>query len=787
MLAERAGVSVATIGALEEGLRRRPHPHTLAALADALGLSSDERARLLESASSSPASTAAREPPTNPATRLAPAEAWSGDQDLAAPTTASPGPPSARPRLPVPPTALIGREAELAAATAQLDPARSSVRLLTLTGPGGVGKTRLGLAVAAALADAYADGVFFVDLAPLHDARLVAATIARVLQVPGSGGRSARELLLEYLRDRQVLVILDNFEHLLEAASLMAELLATCSRLAMLVTSRTALRLRSEQRFVVGPLITPPDDALSVEATRAAPAVQLFVERTRAISPDFALDANNARAVGAICRRLEGIPLAIELVAARAELLGPQALLRRLERGMPLQMSGPPDLPERQRTLQHTLAWSHELLEVAEQTVFRRLAVFAGGWTLEAAEAVCSDSTVTEDDVLDVLGRLVDKSLVEINRADPSSRYRLLEIVRDYAIERLQESGELEALRARHLNWCVTMAEHAEAALDNPDAALWFNQLDSELDNLRMALEWSETSGHTETGLRLAGALRWFWDLRGHAREGRGHLARLLNQAAPDYPTETYVKALNAAGYLAVYQDDHAAARTYCEKAAELAGELNAAHERAYALRMLALVAWREGDLEAAAKQFTYALAAYQAIGDQQSFARASISVANISWMQGLREQAIAGYQDSLVLARASGLKHETAMALQGLGHAALVEGDRARAGDILRECLQMFKELGDKPCGSATLELCACLAAAEGRSADAARWFGIAETTREAMGRGFSLATFRSAYDQGIAIARAALGDDAFLAAWAFGRTMSLDEALTQAAAVPG
>jgi predicted ATPase len=688
--------------------------------------------------------------------------------------------------LPVPPTALIGRESEVEACAAALDPARSVGRLLTLTGPGGVGKTRLALAVAAGLADTYANGVVFVDLAPLHDQRLVPATIAHALQMHGSGGRSARDLLLEHLRDRQLLVVLDNLEHLLDAAPLLAELLAGCPRLCMLVTSRTVLRLRSEQRFVVGPLATPADDVLSVEATTASPAVRLFVERAQAVAPHFVVDASNAQAVGAICRRLDGIPLAIELVAARAELLAPQALLRRLEGRLPLLMAGAPDLPERQQTLQRTLAWSHDLLGPAEQTLFRRLAVFAGGWTLEAAESVCAGDDVAEDMVLDVLGHLVDRSLVDVNHGDPDLRYRLLEIVREYARQKLAEAGEFAWLQARHLSWCVALAERAESALEHPDAATWFNRLESELDNLRAALDWSETSRDTEHGLRLAGALRWFWDLRGHAREGRRHLATLLDQAGPEYRSRTVVKALNAAGYLAVYQDDHAAARGYCEKAAALAGELDARPEGAYALRMLALVAWREGDLESAARLFNLALAAYRAVADQQSIARATISLANVSWMQGRREEAVAGYQEGLALARAGGLNHEIAMALQGLGHAALVEGERVIASDLLRESLGLLRELGDKPCGSATLELCACLAARDGRAANAAQWFGTAETTREVMGRGFSLATFRSAYDQGVAAARAALGEDAFEAAWAHGRTVTLDEALTQAMTRP-
>jgi predicted ATPase len=779
-LAERASVSVATVGALEEGQRRRSYPSTLAALADALGLSKDERARLFEAASGLSAPPQAQHPPQS-----VPGE-WSPTDQVAPPTRPDITTPAARVRLPAPSTPLIGRESEVEAAAALLDPIRGAVRLLTLAGPGGVGKTRLGLAVAAALADAYADGVVFVDLVPLRDQRLVPATIARALQLAGSGGRSARELLLEHLRSRQLLLVLDNFEHVLGAARLLADLLEGCPRLRLLVTSRTVLRLRSEQRFVVGPLATPDDDELSVEATTASASVRLYAERAQAVAPRFVVDASNAQAVGAICRRLEGIPLAIELVAARAELLGPQALLRRLERGPPLLLGGPPDLPERQQTLQSTLAWSHELLGPVEQTLFRRLAVFAGDWTLEAVEPICAGDAVSEDTVLELLGHLVDASLVGFNQAGAVSRYRLLEIVREYAREKLEASGELAMLRTRHLGWYIALAERAESALEREDAAAWFNRLDSELDNVRAALDWSEVSRDTEAGLRLAGALRWFWDLRGHAREGREHLARLLAQAGPDYRTFTLVKALNAAGYLAVYQDDHAAARAYCEQAAALARQLEAQHEEAYALRMLALVAWREGDLDRAAGLFNQALTEYRALGDQQSIARATISLANVWWMQGRHAQAIAGYRHSLILARADGLKHEMAMALQGLGHAALVEDDRAAAGDLLRESLALLRELGDKPCGSATLELCACIAASDGRAATAAQWFGIAETTREVMGRGFALATFRSAYEHGVAAARAALGQEAFEAAWAHGRGLTLDDALTQAMMQP-
>jgi len=368
-LAERANLSPAAVTTLERGVRSLPYPRTVQALSEALGLSAAEHADLVAAAHRSARS---RQPPASV---------------LDEPLTQATLP------LPVWLTSFVGRELEVEAVRSRLAPDEAAERLLTLVGPGGVGKTRLAVAAAAALGPAYPDGIVFVDLAPFQDARLVPASIARALGLRESGGRSAREQLLEYLRQRRVLLVLDNFEHLLEAAPLVPELLRQCPHVAVLVTSRSALHTQGEQRFVVAPLATSSAEARTAEQTiSTSPAAQLFVDRAQAVAADFAVNEQHAPVIAEICRRLDGIPLAIELAAARAGLLRPDALLRRLERRLPLLTGGARDLPARQQTLRKTLAWSHDLLDPGAQVLFRRLAVFAGGWTLEAAEAVCADA-----------------------------------------------------------------------------------------------------------------------------------------------------------------------------------------------------------------------------------------------------------------------------------------------------------------------------------------------------------------------------------------------------------
>src|SRR5215210_5716343 len=519
-LAARAGLTAKAVSALERGERRRPYPHTVRSLADALKLSERERALLTEAI---------------PRRR----------NDAAVPVEAATTSPSS---LPASLTPLLGREREVEEIVSLLG--RPAVRLLTLTGPGGIGKTRLSIEAAQKAAGYFPDGVAFVALAPLGDAALVTSTISQVLGLRETAGVHPLEVLGQYLLERKFLLVLDNFEHVAEAAAEVVDLLGSCPNLCVLVTSRAPLRVRGEREYSVSPLAVPdPTRTPEAEEVAQTPAAGLFIERAEDVSPAFELTQANAAAVAAICWRLDGLPLALELAATKVRHLDPETLLSRLDRA--LSAGWARDLPERQRTMRSTLDWSHDLLHRPERELFQRLSVFAGGFTLEAAEEVGSSPSDAPDDVLDLLGRLAEQSLVRMRLGDDGPRYGMLEPVRPYALEKLEKSvEEAEEVRRRHAGYYLALGERAGLKLKGPEQPTWLGRLETELGNLRVAIQWSIEHEEIEMLARTAWSMWKFWWLRGHRNEGRRWMEGALASEPDLLPASVRAKLLFVAATL---------------------------------------------------------------------------------------------------------------------------------------------------------------------------------------------------------------------------------------------
>ena len=688
----------------------------------------------------------------------------------------------ARPtNLPLRATPLIGREREVEAVETVL--LREDVRLLTLTGAGGSGKTRLALEVAAELRDRFRDGVWLVELAALAEPALVPEALASALGVREGQGRPIPDALRAFLEPRALLLVLDNCEHLIHAcADLVERLLSACPELRILATSREPLRIRSEATWRVPSLAAPDPERVPPEPDALAryPAVRLFEERARAAHPAFLLSPRNAAAVAEICARLDGMPLALELAAARVKVLSPEQIAARLDDRFRLLTAGSRTALPRQRTLRGAIDWSYGLLPGPERLLLRRLAVFAGGWTIEAGEGACSGDGIAADEVLDLLAQLVDKSLVLAEGQDGQMRYRLLETLRQYAEEELRGAGEEAVLRGRHGEWFLDLAERAELGLVGPEQTAWLERLEREHDNLRGALRWAVEHREAETGLRLGAGLWRFWWVHGHLSEGQRWLEAALSQAAGASPIAR-AKALNAAGNLAMVRGEYEPARAFHEESLALWRGLGDRGGIATALYYLARVVLAQGDYAAARAPAEESLALRRALNDRWGMAVSLNFLGEVARAQGDYAAAGPPYEEGLELFRAVGDTRGVAIATHNLGIVAREQGDHERAAALHHVALALFRELGDKEQIACSLIKLAHLALLQGDSERAARLSGAVDAQREAIGAAL-LPDERADHVQTVSTVRSKQGEAAFSAAWAAGRAMSPDQAIDYA-----
>ena len=602
--------------------------------------------------------------------------------------------------LPVQQTGFVGREKEVAAAKELL--LRQGVRLVTVTGPGGIGKTRLATQVASGLVEHFPGGTHFVPLSALSDPDLVASVIAQALGIREAGGQSPLEILKRNLQDSlraPVLLLLDNFEHLVQAVPTVAEILAAGPNLKILVTSRAALHLYGEHEFPLPPLLLPDSRSMpSVEVLSQCPAVALFVQRAAAARPDFELNRENASAVAEICARLDGLPLAIELAAARVKVLSPSSMLTRLASRLQLLTGGSRDLPQRQQTLRAAIDWGYDLLSAAEQKLFRRLSVFVGGCNLESVEAVCDTKGDLDLDLLDGMASMVDKSLVQqVEQGKGESRFVMLETLREYALEKLEVSGEAALTKRAHAAYYLVLAEENATESSEAEGAGWLERLGLEHDNFRAGLEWLTETGNAEWGLRLGTALFRFWEVREYLAEGRDRLDRLLKLTEAGATTKLRMRALFAAGVLAGEQGDYASAAALINESQDIAQALGDKTGVAVSLNALAVFARDRGDLEVAHILFEASLGLWRELGDQKAIARALSNLANVVKLQGEYGRARELYVECLSIFRGLGDRTGVAWSLNYQGDVAHDQGDSGAARTLYEQGLAIFREVDDR------------------------------------------------------------------------------------------
>ncbi len=683
--------------------------------------------------------------------------------------------------LPAELTSFVGREREVEAVC---DLVRRS-RLVTLTGPGGAGKTRLSLRVAEQLRPEYPGGSFFVELAPIGDASLIPTTIAQAIGLREDPQRPVVELLEAHLRDRHLLLIADNFEQVVAGAPLVGRLLGAAPHLTVLASSREVLHLRGEQEYPVPSLGVPDTRALPpVEMLIRFDAVALFIQRARAVRPEFEVDERNGAAVAAICARLDGLPLAIELAAARTKLFDPPAILARLDKSLTLLTSTARDVPERQRTLRGAIGWSHDLLDPQERALFRRLAVFVGGCTVDRASAVCDPDDELGIDMLDALASLVDKSLLTRSQsADGEPRFLMLETIRDYGLERLAESGEAEAVRRRHEEHFAALAREAEPELLGARPNEWLARLAAERDNIRAAIQRAADDGHIELALDTAAALWRFWQQRGHLAEGRDTLRALLDLPAAAAPTKARARALGGLGGVAYWQADiESAGRAYAQ-AVEIERGLADPIGLAEALYNAGFVSVITGDGARARAEYDEAIRIYESLGDRKGLLNVREALVFILVHSGEFAAARVVQEENLAAFRVAGERLRIEGALSMLTVINLKDRAFGAAHANLKETIEMVRAAGDMQRVSSLLTIAAALAIAEDDPQRAAALSGAAAVVAEPLG---AVATPMQlmGLDDPVRAARSALGDDAFEAAYAAGGALSMDEAIEMAQA---